>query len=271
MNLREGQQLQAYKIELQTAEVELDELNQQLRSFEAKVDAQLGSLLDQLSELNAETIALDQKLRHIREERLFGTDLMHYLDGAPRPARPLNLTDLPPPGLPPRNATSTAVDRPFTAPQIQDIKVLYRRLARRYHPDLARSDADRSMSNDQMKEINRAYTAGDLHALMRLAGMSIPFGVDLGQPPLYPRDLPNEPLTELEQTERKLKAVRQQIIRLSSLPIVKLSLDVKLARHQGRDLLREMAAELHYKVRRKMAERDYLRSQIKASEGQNEQ
>jgi len=95
--------------------------------------------------------------------------------------------------------------------------------------------------------------------------------VDLKPPFQHPKDLPNEPLTELEQTERKLKAVRQQIIRLSSLPIVKLSLDVKLARHQGRDLLREMAAELHYKVRRKMAERDYLRSQIKASQGQNEQ
>jgi hypothetical protein len=74
-------------------------------------------------------------------------------------------------------------------------------------------------------------------------------------------------LTELEQTERKLKAVRQQIIHLSSLPIVKLSLDVKLARHQGRDLLSEMSAELHYKVKRKMAERDYLRAQIDTSNG----
>jgi hypothetical protein len=47
---------------------------------------------------------------------------------------------------------------------------------------------------------------------------------------------------------------------------VKLSLDVKLARHQGRDLLGEMQAELQYKVARKLAERDYLRSQISASE-----
>ena len=47
-------------------------------------------------------------------------------------------------------------------------------------------------------------------------------------------------MTELEAAQRKLRELRQQINRLSSLPIVKLSLDVKLARHQGRDLLGEM-------------------------------
>jgi hypothetical protein len=73
-------------------------------------------------------------------------------------------------------------------------------------------------------------------------------------------------MTEMEKTQWKLRELRQQIYRLGSLPIVKLSLDVKLARHQGRDLLGEMQAELQYKVARKLAERDYLRSQIAANE-----
>jgi hypothetical protein len=77
-------------------------------------------------------------------------------------------------------------------------------------------------------------------------------------------------LTEAEQIELKLKAVRQQITRLSDLPIVRLSLEVKLARHQGRDLLHEMAAELRFKVARKIAERDYLQSQIFISRKPNE-
>jgi hypothetical protein len=59
--------------------------------------------------------------------------------------------------------------------------------------------------------------------------------------------------------------VRQEIARLSNLPIVRLSLEVKLKRHQGRDLLHEMASELSYKVARKTAERDYLQAQIKVS------
>jgi len=267
MSYRVDQELKAANHDLQSAEAELNELIQQLRNFEAVVDTRLGSLLDQLSDLNAETSSLDAKLRHIREERLFGTDLMRYLDGAPRPARSPSLTGLPPVGLPHRNAIHGTVDNPLTSPDVNipDIKVLYRKLARRYHPDLARSDADRTSSNEQMTEINRAYNAGDLPALMRLAGMSIPYGVDLRQPALQPAKPHNEPLSELEQIERKLKALRQQSTRVSSLPIVKLSLEVKLARHQGRDLLREMAADLQYKIARKLAERDYLRSQIQAS------
>jgi hypothetical protein len=266
MNRRPFHELQESRLQLQAAEAELEELRKQLRSFEAQVDSRLGILLDQLSELNAETFALDEKIRKIREQRLFGADLMRYTDGAPRPSHPPNLNDLPPLGLAHRNALHSTVDRGSTTPgaQIPDIKTLYRKLARRYHPDLARSNADRTQSNEQMAEINQAYNAGDLPTLMRLAGMSIPYGVDIPQP-LEPSSIHNDSLTEGERIELKLKAVRQQITQLSNLPIVKLSLEVKLARHQGRDLLREMASELQYKVARKIAERDYLEAQIQVS------
>ena len=78
-------------------------------------------------------------------------------------------------------------------------------------------------------------------------------------------NLNDRSLSEAEQLERKINAVRQRITRLSDLPLVRLSLEVKLARHQRRDLLNEMAIELRYKVARKTAERDYLQAQIKAS------
>jgi hypothetical protein len=163
--------------------------------------------------------------------------------------------------------TQSAADNPF-APrtiQIPDIKMLYRKLARRFHPDLARNAADRTQSNRQMAEINQAYSAGDLPTLLRLAGMDIPYGVDISQQNLHPDYLHDRSLTEAEKLELQIKAVRQRITRLSDLPLVRLSLEVKLARHQGRDLLHEMATELRYKVRRKTAERDYLQAQIKAS------
>jgi len=268
MNRRPSLELETIRSQLQSAEAELDELSHQLSSFEALVDTRLGSLLDQLSELNADVSSLDAKLRHIREERLFGADLMRYLEGAPQIARQPHLTDLPPFGLASREAIHGTADKPPTTPEVNipDIKALYRKLARRYHPDLARNDVDRASSNEQMTEINRAYHASDLPALMKLAGMSIPYGVNLRQPPVQPGKTDEEPQSELEQAERKLKTIRQQITRLSSLPIVKLSLEVKLARHQGRDLLSEMAADLRYKVAHKIAERDYLQAQIKASE-----
>ncbi len=273
MKLQGEKDLQAARVELQAAETELHELNEQIQAFEALVDKRLGSLLDQLSQLNVETSALDDQLRHIREERLYGTDLLQYLDGAPRPARPIDQTSLPPPGIPPRgDAQSAGSSLPSsTVPHVPDIKVLYRQLARRYHPDLARNDADRVISNNQMKEVNSAYGAGDLHALMRLAGVSIPISADNQPSQLHPAEINKEPLSDLEQVNRKIKTIRQQIRHLSSLPILKLSLDVKLARYARRDLLGEMAGELQYKLARKMAERDYLKAQIKVNEGHLEQ
>lgn len=252
--------------ELEDAESELAELEKQIRVFEATVDNRLGDLLDHLSDLNAETAHLDEEIRMIREQRLYGTDLMQYSEGAPRPARPKKLTDLPPQVLTGLDKTQSAVDNPFAqAIQIPDIKTLYRKLARRYHPDLARNPSDRTQSNRQMAEINQAYAAGDLTTLLKLAGTDIPYGVDLSQQNLNLDYLHDRSLTEAEQLERKIKAVRQRITRLSDLPLVRLSLEVKLARHQRRDLLYEMAAELRYKLARKTAERDYLQAQIKAS------
>jgi hypothetical protein len=100
---------------------------------------------------------------------------------------------------------------------------------------------------------------------MRLAGFSLPLQNPFQEPTSQSSTLIGQPKTEQEQVEENLKTVRQEIAHLSRLPIVKLSLDVKLARHQRRDLLGEMAYDLQRKVGRKIAERDYLRSQINAA------
>lgn len=266
MNRPPQPDLQEARSQLQSVEAELQELEKQIWTFEAQVDTRLGNLLDQLSDLNAETLELDDKIRKIREQRLYGPELMSYIDGAPKPARPPNLNDLPPMGLDQRRAIHSTVESPaFAGVEVPDIKVLYRKLARRYHPDLACNAADRLQSNAQMAEINQAYNEGDLVKLMNLAGMATPYGVELPPSSLSHGIHQDITLNEVEKIELKLKSLRQQIVRLSSLPSVKLSLDVKLASHQGRDLLHEMATELRYKVARKTAERDYLKAQIQAS------
>jgi hypothetical protein len=257
--------------QLKNAEEELDQIKQQLSSFEARVDAHLGSMLDQLSELNQETANLDAQLRHIREEQLYGKERMSYQQGAPQPARQTSLRDLPPMGIHQRDAIHAKGVAPGGQElMIPDIKGLYRKLARRYHPDLALSEADRAASHAQMIEINRAYQAGDMKTLLRLAGIGLPYGVELPQAAEQGSFRRNGTMSEAEQVQQKLKAVREQIAQMSSLPIVKLSLEVKLAEHAGRNLLGEMAADLQYKLRRKQAERDYLQAQIRASQARQE-
>ena len=64
------------------------------------------------------------------------------------------------------------VESPRHAPEGQRLaalKQLYRRLARRFHPDLALDETDRAYRTDLMMAINAAYTAGNLEELERLA------------------------------------------------------------------------------------------------------
>lgn len=270
MEREDWQETEKKRLQLQAAKTELEALERQIRNFESVVDTRLGALLDQLSELNADTAALNEELRSIRDRRLYGEELIRYLEGAPKIIRRLDVDDPSTAGLrgsKPVNqdagATPAVSDR-----QMPDIKTLYRRLARRHHPDLARTDADRALSNEQMAEINQAYQAGDMRTLLRLAGMSVPFGWEVMQAGAGKGG--QTKLTDEKQLDLDLKTIRQEIARLSRLPIVKLSLDVKLARHQRRDLLGEMAYDLQRKVGRKTAERDYLRAQINVNQTDKE-
>ncbi len=260
-------EIQQLKDRRADAQAELEDLNNQLHKFEDRVEARLGGLLDQLSELNLETDILSEQLKSIRDQRLFSSGQMQYVGGAPKPPRMPDLADLPSYELNQLKARPGKAQSKIPAAEtdIPDIKTLYRRLARRYHPDLARSESDRTYSHEKMTEINRLYQAGDHAVLIKMAGILPHVQVDLGQTPSQPGNSLMQPGGEIERLHRELKQVRSQINQLSMLPIVRLSLEVKLARHQKRDLLRELQAELEYKVGKKQAERDYLCSQIRAS------
>jgi len=235
---------------LSTAEAELAVLEQDLQRFETRLDARLGPLLDQLSILDSDVQAFTAQVRDLRESRLFGEHRATYSSPG---FQPLIDPVTPSEGLP----TNQTIPAPRD-PQVE-LRSLYHRLVRRFHPDLARTEAERADYTEQMMVINFAYSTSNLGKLRELAGE-----------PALP-DVPDRirldgsgapPLTELERVHTRMHQVRQQIDRLKMLPIVQLSLEAKLARRQGRSLLTEMAADLQRKIARKTAERDYLRSQL---------
>ena len=59
-----------------------------------------------------------------------------------------------------------------------------------------------------------------------------------------------------------MREIEQELRNLPDRPSVELSIEVKLARRQGRDLLAEMAAEYEQKIARKTVERDMLKAQF---------
>ena len=121
-----------------------------------------------------------------------------------------------------------------------ELKSLYRELAKRFHPDLAANDLERESHGARMAEINDAYARGDLEALRHAADES---DVRASLPPSL-ADL----LAERERLDALIIRLRQDIAELNRDPLMLLKIDTSLARHSGRDLLAEMATDIHIKI-----------------------
>jgi hypothetical protein len=68
--------------------------------------------------------------------------------------------------------------------------------------------------------------------------------------------------TELIRIRRRKQEIQVEAQNLHNHPLVQISLQVKLARVNGRNLLGEMAVDLERNVEIKLAERDKLRAQL---------
>jgi len=137
-----------------------------------------------------------------------------------------------------------------------ELKSLYRELAKRFHPDLAANDLERGSHGARMAEINDAYARGDLEALRRAADES---DVRASLPPTLA-----ELLAERDRLDALIIRLRQDIAELNRDPLMLLKIDTTLARHGGRDLLAEMATDIHIKIVERRGVLDKLIAEFRA-------
>jgi DNA repair exonuclease SbcCD ATPase subunit len=124
-------QLRQAQGELAMAESELAALQSELEQFEKQVETLLGSLLDQLSDLDAEVKSLTSQLIDLRESRLFGDRRASYTGPY--------FAHLPDPTIaedekqshPFSGSTGISNALPAAADPQAELKTLYRKLARR--------------------------------------------------------------------------------------------------------------------------------------------
>jgi DNA repair exonuclease SbcCD ATPase subunit len=230
------------KTELIEKEAELADRLAEVHAFEFEFEARVGYLYDQLEALEAEIERYMERLQQVRQKQL-GRDYLpveeQYRRAWQRPAAAAP----PPPPQPVSPASET------------EIKQLYRQLARRFHPDLAADEADRVQRTEKMAAINNAYAARSLTELTALAE-----AVDMERSTF---NVSMEALqAELERCQRRLAEIERELRQVSHRPSVELSLEVKLARRRGRDILKELAADVDKKVARKTVERDMLKAQF---------
>jgi hypothetical protein len=158
---------------------------------------------------------------------------------------------------PPSKPASARLRPPADAeadPAALQLKQLYRLLARRYHPDLAVSEADRNYRNRLMALINEAYTAGETDVLVLLAEQ----GLDDPQAPLVALRL-HSLRQQSRSLDERLSEQESAYSRLFHSEWMGLKMDVSLAQSRKRNLLRELAASLESEYQIALRRLDQLR------------
>ena len=219
--------------ELIEAEAELTDRLAEVNAFEFEFEARVGHLYDTLETLEAEIQRYNEHIQTLRSKQIFGQ--AHV----PVDAQYQRAWQAPPDSAP------TPPPQPLDPASEAEIKRLYRQLARRFHPDLAVDEADRRRRTEKMTVINDAYAARSLVELVALAEEPDSF-IDTGrsQAGQTEAQLVQVLKTELSRCERRLHQIKKELRNLRYRPSVELSIEVKLARQQGRDLLADMASDV---------------------------
>lgn len=233
------------------AEAELADRLAEVNAFEFEFEARVGHLIDQLEALENEIRRYNERIQIAHNRQVFGQ--AHI----PVEAQYQRHWESPRPSAP------TPPAQPLSAAGEAEIKHLYRKLARRFHPDLGTTHTDRARRTAKMAAINDAYAARSLAELAALATEPEDW-IDTGSD--YAAQTETQLVqvlqTELNRCQGRLRDIEKEIRGLHHRPSVELSLEVKAARRQGRDLFAEMAKTLEQKIARKTVERDMLKAQF---------
>ncbi len=129
-----------------------------------------------------------------------------------------------------------------------ELKAIYRRLARRYHPDLARTEDERLQAGHMMARINNLYRARDLERLAALEEQTKGGELDDDDLPIDEQIALLE--SRLEWFTTVLANLEDERMALENSATCQLFRNVEQAAAVGRDLVEELRIELETRVQR---------------------
>jgi hypothetical protein len=224
---RKREELAGVRGALAERELELADLRAQLKSFEGRYLRQVGVLYAELDDWEAKVAELEASLRpsatasqRARETRKRADETHEATHGEESKARDFQPS--------------------------ADLKRLFREVAKRIHPDFAKDEADRLLRTRLMTQANAAYSQGDAEALQRILDE---FRSD-------PESIEGEGIgaelvriiRQIAQAKKRLAAIEQDLSELRQSEIAQLKQDAEAAQQEGRDLLAELAADVHERI-----------------------
>ena len=137
--------------------------------------------------------------------------------------------------------------RPGARPEpTADVKDLYRRLAKQFHPDLTDDPSEKAFRHEMMARINAAYSIGDVEELMRIEQEE---GAERRSSKATGRGSEMERiLRRWQQVTDRLRAVEVELAELQQSTLWKLCQQWKTWSAEGRDLLESLADQVRAEI-----------------------
>ena len=129
--------------------------------------------------------------------------------------------------------------------QMKQLRSLYLKLAKMYHPDKARSDDELGKRKQMMTMINRAYEEHDFQTLERMSVEVVP---DVEPTAETVRERKQRLTQEMNRLMHAAGELRIEINRIKSSRTYQLRQEVETARENRVDLLTNLARDLHRKI-----------------------
>jgi len=124
----------------------------------------------------------------------------------------------------------------------EELKKLFRDVAKKIHPDLAKSEKDRIIREDLMKKLNEAYQNGDIEKIKSIlveyeSSPDLIEGKDIGAELI-------RTIRNIALVSSRVNQIKDEIQILVNSDIYDFKNKVAQGREKGRDLLQEMANQL---------------------------
>lgn len=209
-------------------ELDLVTLQAELKVFETRYLNIVGTLYAELDEIEAQIAEAQARLQP--EDKSFRNEATKAREQAKESAR--------------ATAGSQEPEKKFEPSE--ELKKLYREVAKRIHPDLATDEKDRALRQRLMAEANRAYEEGDEEKLRSI----------LHEWESSPESVKGEGpgaelirvIRKIAQVEERLHIIETTMAKLKKSELYQLKDKVEKAEQSGRDLLNEMASQVDIKI-----------------------
>ena len=142
----------------------------------------------------------------------------------------------------------------------EDIKQVYRQVAKLIHPDLTTDPQQKSIRQQLMTEANQAYEDGNIDRLREIlrSWESRPEAVQgegIGAELI-------RIIRKIAQCRERLRGIRKEIAEIEQTELYQLQIEVSAARGKGKDLLMEMARDIDEQIGKSQKELTKIKEEL---------